>query len=92
MGVYPGSQVVVGLSDLSEPLEAAGLIEGQDFYARKEFASALKIFRPLAEQGNALAACYLGLMYEYGQCLEQNVTEAARLPNKATPVRKIIWV
>ena len=43
-----------------------GLQEGLDAYNRKDYASALKEWKPLAEQGNARGMNSLGVMYHYG--------------------------
>ena len=54
-------------------LGSAGTSWGADFdkgyeaYYSGDFATALQEFMPLAEQGNADAQYYLGLMYEYGK-------------------------
>jgi TPR repeat protein len=50
-----------------------------DAFNRKDYVSALSIVRPLADQGNAIAQSNLGLMYETGQGVPQDYTEAARL-------------
>jgi len=42
---------------------------GEDAYDREDYATALKEWRPLAEQGNADAQFNLGVMYEQGQGL-----------------------
>ncbi len=41
----------------------AGLAEGAAAYDRGDYATALREFRPLAEQGLAVAQYNLGLMY-----------------------------
>ena len=41
----------------------AGFDEGEAAYDRGDYAAALREFRPLAEQGNAKAQKYLGLIY-----------------------------
>ncbi len=57
---------------------------GQDFdaglaaYERGDYAAALKEFRPLAEQGDAAAQTFLGVMYENGEIVPQDDAEAAR--------------
>lgn len=45
------------------------LKDGVDAYNRRDYQTALKIFRPLAEQGDALAQNNLGLMYMRGNGL-----------------------
>src|ERR1700676_3419508 len=40
--------------------------EGRDAARRGDFATALELWRPLAEQGNAAAQYHLGVAYELG--------------------------
>lgn len=42
----------------------------------KDYATAFRILRPLAEQGNPEAQANLGLMYELGQGVNENFSEA----------------
>ena len=49
------------------PLEDAAVA-----YSRKDFATALRIWRPLAELGNAAAQFNVGLMYDNGQGVPQD--------------------
>ncbi len=51
---------------------------GDEAYSRGDYATALKEWRPLAEQGDALAQSYLGLMYENGEDVPQDYAEAIR--------------
>ena len=46
---------------------------------RKDYATAIKLWRPLAEQGNAAAQYNIGLMYANGQGVLQDYKEAVRL-------------
>jgi uncharacterized protein len=48
-------------------------------YERKDFATAIAIWRPLAEQGNAEAETLLGAMYWSGEGVPRDHKEAARL-------------
>jgi hypothetical protein len=43
-----------------------------------DFATALRLFHPLAEQGDASAQSNLGVMYEQGRGIAQNYREAMR--------------
>ena len=52
--------------------------KGQNAYNSGDFATALKEFRPLAEQGDALAQYQLGLMYEKGEGVPQNDKTAVK--------------
>ena len=45
---------------------------------RRDFALAERLFRPLAEQGHALAQFYLGVMYDKGQGVPQDAQEALK--------------
>ena len=40
--------------------------DGMDAYQRGDYATAMRLWRPLADQGNAAAQLYLGIMYEEG--------------------------
>jgi len=48
-------------------------------YERKDFATALGVWRPLAEQGNAEAETLLGAMYWSGEGVSRDHRMAARL-------------
>ena len=52
--------------------------KGVEALEADDFATALKEFKPLAEQGNAEAQNKLGYMYEYGKGVLKDVTEAAK--------------
>jgi TPR repeat protein len=62
--------VVLGLSLL---LANGGIVYAQDLrkgfeaYDNKDYAQALRELRPLAEQGDAIAQNYIGLMYGLGE-------------------------
>jgi len=56
----------------------AGLDEGGAAYNRGDYATAVKEFRLLAEQGDAIAQHSLGVMYRNGQGVPQDYTEAVR--------------
>lgn len=65
---------------------AAGLVEdgivayndGVAAYNRGDYATALKLFHPLADQGGHAAQNNLGVLYEKGQGVPQNYAEAAK--------------
>ena len=52
--------------------------EGEAAWKRGDYATALREFRPLAEQGNAKAQNELGLMYDKGRGVPQDNAEAAK--------------
>jgi TPR repeat protein len=58
---------------LAGPLEDAAAA-----YVRKDYATALSVWRPLAALGNAAAQFNLGLMYDNGQGVEQDYPEAVK--------------
>ncbi len=57
---------------------AAGFDEGAAALERGDYATALKEFRPLAEQGHAAAQNSLGVMYEYGDGVPKDYAEAIK--------------
>ncbi len=59
---------------LGTPAVAADHSKGLDAYKRGDFATALREWRPLAEQGYADAQFNLGLMYEKGKSVTQDYT------------------
>ncbi len=56
---------------------------GVEAYERGDYDTALKEFRPWAEQGDASAQFYLGDMYDKGLGVPQDYQEAARWYQKA---------
>jgi uncharacterized protein len=52
--------------------------EGSAAYGRGDYSTALRLFRPLADHGNAQAQYKIGLMYYSGEGVTQNPAEAAR--------------
>ncbi len=73
---------VVLLVILSAPAWA-GLDEGIAAYKRGDYATAVREWRPLAEQGDAVAQYYLGNLYRTGQGVPQDYAEAAKWFRKA---------
>src|SRR5271155_755681 len=58
----------------------AGQLEaGRAAYTRGDYATALRLLRPLVDQGNADAQDALAVMYFVGQGVPQNRAEAVRL-------------
>ena len=52
--------------------------EGWAAFERGDYATALRLWRPLAAQGNAFAQSNLGFMYDTGQGVPQDYGEAAK--------------
>ena len=68
---------------LAVPANAGALIDGLVAYTFGDYATALKFLQPLAEQGDAKAQKYLGLMYEKGLGVPQDGAEAVKWYPKA---------
>jgi len=64
---------------LSLPAVAQDFNKGLEAAERGDYATALREWRPLAEQGNADAQYNLGIMYHNGKGVPQDNAEAARL-------------
>ncbi len=60
-----------------------GFKEGEAAYKRGDYATALREWRSLAEQGNAKAQFFLGLMYSKGRGVPQDYAEAVGWWHKA---------
>ena len=56
----------------------ADLGAGAEAFKRSDYATALKEWRPLAEQGHAGAQVMLGVMYDYGRGVTKDYAEAIR--------------
>ena len=61
----------------------AGFDEGVAAYKRGDYATALREWHPLAEQGNAGAQYNLGVMYDKGEGVTQDNAEAVKWYRKA---------
>jgi uncharacterized protein len=57
--------LILTLSALSGPMLAGPLEEGEAAYDHKDYTAALGFLRPLADQGDADAQTYVGLMYDH---------------------------
>ncbi len=68
---------------LAAPGSAQSFNDFRDAYERGDYATALRGFRPLAEQGDATAQYNLGYMYHYGLGVPQNSAEAAKWYGRA---------
>jgi len=63
---------------LSGQVLAAQMEDGQAAYDRGDYATALQLWRPLAEQGNARAQNNLGVIYENAKGVPQDLNEAIK--------------
>ena len=59
------------------PVAAGPLEEGLTAYRERDYATALELWRPLADKGNAAAQYQLGTLYAEGKGVEQSDTTAA---------------
>ena len=69
---------MLGFSISSTLVFAGALEDGQAAYNRGDYATALKLFQPLAEQGNSDARNNLAWMYEQGNGVQQDFKEAMK--------------
>ena len=74
--------LVLSLS-LAAPVLAGPLEDGTAAYTRGDYATALQLFRSLADQGDATAQNYLGFMYEKGRGVPQDYAAAVTWYRKA---------
>ncbi len=75
--------VAVALFVGSMTAHAADISAGYNAYRRGDYATALRIFRQLADQGDADAQNNLGVMYDKGQGVTQDYAVAAGWYRKA---------
>ena len=74
--------LVLSLS-LAAPVLAGPYEDADAAYFKGDYTTALRLYRPLAEQGNADAQYSLGIMYAKGQGVPQNYAEAVTWYRKA---------
>ncbi len=70
--------VVLLLGMAREPVKAGPFEDGVSAYQRGDYATALRLLRPLADQGRTEAQSHLGSMYILGRGVRQDYAEAAR--------------
>ncbi len=75
--------VAVALFVGSVTVHAADFDVGYEAYKRGDYTTALRIFRKLADQGDAHAQTNLGIMYGNGQGVPQDFAEAVKWYRKA---------
>jgi uncharacterized protein len=78
------TKTAVGIFLAFNSVAAAGPLEDADAAInRGEYETALRIVRPLADQGNAKGQALLGTMYENGEGVARNLAEAVIWLRKA---------
>ena len=73
---------ILGLG-FAAPVAAGPGEDAMAAYAGGDYATALRLLRPLADQGDAQAQYNLGILYENGQGVQQNDAEAVKWYGKA---------
>jgi uncharacterized protein len=69
---------VIILLSLAAPVAAGPFEDATAAWGKGDYATALRLIRPLADQGNASAQYYLGSMYYNGHGVPQDYAEAVR--------------
>src|SRR5436190_1055289 len=75
MGIFAA---IILMLNLATPAAAASLEDAVAAYRKGDYTNALQLYRPLAEQGLAVAQFNVGLMYDMGQGVLQNYSEAVK--------------
>src|SRR5215472_18681799 len=70
--------IVLFISCAAAPVAAEPFEDAAAAYAKGDYATALQLFRPLADQGMARAQTILGVMYATGQGVPKNDNEAMK--------------
>jgi TPR repeat protein len=78
-----GCVILVLSLSLAAPVVAGPLEDATAAYTRRDFATALRLLRPLADQGDAFAQSLLGFMYANGRGAPQDYAEAVTWYRKA---------
>src|SRR5262249_59169113 len=72
---------------LAAPLAAGPLEDATAAYGKGDYPTALRLLRPIADQGLAKAQILLGVMYAMGQGVVQNYDEAMKWYRRAADQR-----
>lgn len=67
----------------ASPVSAGPFEDGDAAYSRSDYATAMRLLRPLADQGNGRAQILVGMMHELGQGVAKNGAAAAEWYRKA---------
>jgi uncharacterized protein len=68
---------------MSQPLTAGQFEDGLAAHDRADYATTLRLWKPLAEQGHVVAQYWLGVMYAEGEGVPQDDTEAVKWYRRA---------
>ena len=69
---------IILMLNLAAPVVAGQLEDGVGAAQHQDYATALRLLRPLADRGDATAQFNLGVMYDAGQGVPQNYPEAVK--------------
>ena len=83
--LYPSSLVMLALIILvaPAPIHAGQFEDGLSAVNQGNYAAALRLWKPLADQGNAAAQFNLGVMYNSGDGVPEDDVEAVKWYRKA---------
>src|SRR5712671_6597991 len=81
--LWAGITAVVLSLGLADPVAAAPFEDGLAAYRRGDYATAMRLWRSLADQGNADAQSRLGFMYQNGRGVPQDDAAAVSWYRKA---------
>ena len=73
---FIGMLIVAALLSLSGPAIAGPLEDGLAASARQDYATALRLWRPLADQGDAYAQYNLAVMYDTARGVPRDYVQA----------------
>jgi TPR repeat protein len=73
----------LGMILLADVSLAQPLAEAEEAYSRGDYTTALRLWRPLANQGTMVAEFWVGFMYGEGKGVPQDYAEAAKWFRKA---------
>jgi TPR repeat protein len=79
----PERAIALALTLNAVPVSADVLDDAEAAYKRKDYQTALRLWRKLAEQGDAWAQTFLGLMYSDGSGVPQDYAEAVKWYRRA---------
>ncbi len=68
--------LALAIMALSVPANAGPFEEGETAFKRGDYATALRRWGPLAEQGDTMAQSNLGVMYEFGLGVPRDFVQA----------------
>ena len=77
------NSIFIALTAFASCESIAGFDEGKAAFVARDFATALKEFKPLAEKGDQQSQHILGMMYDEGQGVKQDYAQAAAWYKKA---------